>query len=153
MQQYTKPNRKQRGVTILELMIVVVIIAIMSSVAYPSYMRYLVSSKRTAATSALLQVSDKQQQFFMDNKSFADDLTQLGLPANPHIISDDGMAAAADDADAVYSLSLSNIAAATYTITAAPLNNQLAQDTDCGSLTLDQAGVRGTSGAGEDCWR
>jgi len=153
MQQYTRPNRKQRGVTILELMIVMVIIAIISSVAYPSYMRYIVSSKRKAATSALLQISDKQQQFFMDNKSFANDLTLLGLPANPHIISDDGMAAAADDADAVYSLSLSDIAAATYTITATPLNSQLARDTHCGNLTLDQAGVRSTSGAGEGCWR
>jgi len=153
MQQFPNSYRKQRGVTFLELLIVMVIVAIISSVAYPSYMRYVINSKRTSATSALLQIADRQQQFFMDNKSFAADLTLLGLPANPYVISDDGMPAAAGDTDAVYSISLTNVTATTYTITSAPINNQLARDTDCGSLILDQAGVRNTSGGGQDCWR
>jgi hypothetical protein len=46
-------------------------------------------------------------------------------------LADDGTVAAAADADAVYSISLSNIAATTYTITAAPLHGQATRDTDC----------------------
>ena len=74
---------KQGGFTLLELMIVVVIVGVISAVAYPSYMRYVVNTKRTAATSILLQVADRQQQFFMDNKTYTADLTNLGFPASP----------------------------------------------------------------------
>ena len=144
--------RTQRGVTLLELLIVVAIVAIISAFAYPSYTRYIVNTKRTVATSALLQIADRQQQFFMDNKQFADDLTDLGFAANPLVLADDGNDVAAGDGDAVYSVSLSNVAVTTYTITAAPLHGQGDRDTDCASLTLNQAGARGNSAGGDDCW-
>ena len=153
MKSRSKLKGRQRGVTMLELLIVVAIIAIISSFAYPSYMRYVVSTKRTAATSALLQIADRQQQFFMDNKAYTADLTDLGFAANPYVIADDGTAAAAGDSDATYSISLSNVAATTYTITAAPLQGQLKRDTYCGSMILNQAGNRSSSGGGDDCWR
>lgn len=142
---------KQHGVTLIELMVVAAIIAIISAFAYPSYERYVVAAKRTVAQNALLQVADRQQQFFMDNKRFAADLTNLGFNANPFIVDDDGAATVAGDADAVYSLSLTNVTATTWTATAAPLNAQLSRDTNCGSLTLTQAGTKASSAGGE-CW-
>jgi type IV pilus assembly protein PilE len=145
-------HKNQKGVTLLELMIVVVIVAIIAAFAYPSYMQYVVQTKRTVATSILLQIADRQQQFFMDNKSFTNDLTALGFGANPLVLADDGNTVAAGDGDAVYSVSLSNVAATTYTITAAPLHGQANRDTDCASLTLTQAGARGNSAGGSDCW-
>jgi len=146
-----KMNR-QNGVTLLELLIVVAIIALISTFAYPSYTQYVVNSKRTAATSALLRVADRQQQFFMDNKAYANDLTALGFGANPYVITDDGSPSTVGDTRSVYSISFSNVAATTYTITAAPLHGQLSRDTKCGSLTLDQAGTRGSSTGDDDCW-
>ena len=146
------PKDRQQGFTLLELMIVVAIVSMIAAFAYPSYMQYVVNTKRTAASSSLLQISDRQQQFFMDNKRYADDLTDLGFAANPLVLSDVGEPVAAGDGDAVYSVSLSNIAATTFTITAAPLHGQLSRDTDCGSLTLTQAGARGNSAGGDDCW-
>ena len=143
---------RQHGVSLLELMIVVAIVAIIGAFGYPSYMEHVVSTKRTAATSILLQVADRQQQFFMDNKSYAANLTDLGFAANPLIIADDGNAVAGGDPDATYSVSLGNLSATTFTATAAPLNGQLSRDGDCGSLSLTQAGVRGASGGGDDCW-
>ncbi len=145
-------NNKQQGVTLIELMIVVAIIAMISAFAYPSYMQYVISTKRTVATSALLQIADRQQQFFMDNKSFSNDLTALGFAANPLVLADDGNSTVVGDSDAVYSVSLSNVAVTTYTITAAPLHGQGERDTDCASLTLNQAGARGNSAGGDGCW-
>ncbi len=142
---------KQRGVTLIELMIVIVILALIAAYAYPSYMRYVVDTKRTAATSILLQVADRQQQFFMDNKRFANDLTNLGFAANPLVIAEDGQPTAG--ADSTYSVALSNVTATTYTITAAPLNGQATRDTECGSLTLNQALMKGSTGGGSDCWK
>jgi len=153
MKRKTTLNGRQRGVTMIELLIVVAIIAVISSFAYPSYMRYVVSTKRTAATSALMQIADRQQQFFMDNKAYAADLTDLGFAADPYVIADDGTAAALADSDATYSIALSNVAALTYTLTATPLSGQLARDTECGSMILNQAGNRSSSGGGDDCWR
>lgn len=144
-------KNQQRGITLLELMIVVAIVAMISSFAYPSYMRYVTNSKRTAASSALLQIADRQQQFFMDNKTYANDLTDLGFAADPWVIADDGKSSAAGDPDSVYTIALSNVAATTYTITAAPLHGQL-RDTKCGSLTLDQAGSRGSTTGDDGCW-
>ena len=142
---------RQRGVTLIELMVVAAIIAIISAFAYPSYERYIVRSKRAVAQNALLQVADRQQQFFMDNKRFAADLTNLGYTANPFAIDDEGRATVPGNVDAVYSLALSNVTATTWTVTAAPLNGQLSRDTICGSLTLTQAGTKGSS-LGGDCW-
>jgi type IV pilus assembly protein PilE len=145
---------KQRGVTLIELMIVIVILAVIASFAYPSYMNYVVDTKRTAATSILLQVADRQQQFFMDNKRFTNDLTNLGFANNPLVIADDGSPMAnAADSDSTYSVALTNVTATTYTITAAPLNGQASRDAECGSLTLNQTLMKGSSGGGDDCWK
>jgi type IV pilus assembly protein PilE len=147
-----KAYARQVGFTLIELMIVVAIVAIISAIAYPSYMNYVVNTKRSAATTTLLQVADLQQQFFMDNKRYAANLTELGYAANPLVVDDQGNSTAADDTAAVYSVSLSNVAATTYTITAAPLNQQLKKDTKCGSLTLDQRGAEAASSGSDDCW-
>ena len=148
-----KTVKPQRGVTMLELLMVVAIIAMISAFAYPSYTQYVVNTKRTAATSILLQVADRQQQFFMDNKSYTADLTNLGFANNPLIIGDDGRVLTAGDAESVYSVALTNVTPTTYTATATPLNGQATRDTKCGSMTLDQAGAKGHSGPGQDCWR
>lgn len=152
MNEKNSMKKLQYGVNLIELMIVVAIVAIISAFAFPSYMQYVVNTKRTVATSTLLQIADRQQQFFMDNKQFTNDLTNLGFAANPLVLADDGNSVAAADSDAVYSISLSNVAVATYIITAAPLHGQASRDTNCASLTLNQAGARGNSGGGGDCW-
>jgi type IV pilus assembly protein PilE len=148
----TRHASSQLGVTLIELMVVVAIVAILSAFAYPSYDRYVVKTKRSVAQSALLQVADRQQQFFMDNKRFAADLTNLGFPANPYVLNDDGASTVAGDTQAVYSVSLSNVTATTWTATAAPLQGQLSRDSYCGSLSLTQAGAKGKTGSSDKCW-
>ena len=148
----TRYKRGQFGFSLVELMIVVAIVAIISAFAYPSYQRYVIKAKRTVAQNALLQVADRQQQFFMDNKRFAADLTNLGFGANPYVVGDDGAPTVAGDTQAVYSLSLTNVTATTWTVTAAPLHGQLSRDTYCGSLSITQAGTKGKTGASDDCW-
>ena len=144
--------RRQLGITLIELLVVVTIVAIIAGFAFPSYQRYVITSKRAVAQNTLLQVADRQQQFFMDNKQFAADLTDLGYNANPYVVAEDGKPTVTGDDQAVYSISLSNVTATTWTATAAPLRGQLSRDTYCGSLTLTQAGTKGNSGASSNCW-
>jgi type IV pilus assembly protein PilE len=147
----TKPN-KQSGITLLELMVVVAIIAMISAFAYPSYMDFVVRAKRGAGKSILLQVADRQQQFFMDNKRYATNLTQLGFPANPFFIADDGAFVTSGDGGRLYAVALSNTSATTYTATATPQQNQAAKDTYCVNLTMTHTGTKGQSGASQNCW-
>ena len=147
-----KTPAAMRGMTLIELMVVVAIIAIIFAFAFPSYDRYIVRTKRAVGQNVLVQVADRQQQFFMDNKRYAADLTDLGFTADPFIVDDNGSSTVAGDPDAVYSVSLSNTSATTYTVTAAPLGGQLSRDTSCGSLTITQAGAKGKSGSGDNCW-
>jgi type IV pilus assembly protein PilE len=150
--KFTNFKKRQRGMNLIELLVVVAIVAILGAFAYPSYVQHIVDTKRTAATSMLLQVADRQQQFFMDNKTYAADLTNLGFGANPLVVGDDGREVPAGDMESVYSVTLANVGVTTYTATAAPLNGQLSRDTECGSLALDQSSNRTQSGAATDCW-
>jgi type IV pilus assembly protein PilE len=143
---------RQAGVTLIELMVVVAIVAAIFAFAFPSYERYIVRAKRAVGQNVLMQVADRQQQFFMDNKRFAADLTNLGFGANPFIVDDDGASTVAGDIDAVYSVALSNVTATTWTATATPVGAQLSRDTSCGNLTINQAGAKGKSGAADNCW-
>jgi type IV pilus assembly protein PilE len=60
-----------RGFTIIEIMIVVVMVAILASIAVPSYSQYVTRSKIQEATSTLLSQRVKMEQFFQDNRTYA----------------------------------------------------------------------------------
>jgi type IV pilus assembly protein PilE len=147
-----RQNDRQSGVTLLELMIVVVIIGIIASAAYPLYSQYVVRAKRAAGTTMLLQVADRQQQYFMDNKQYASSLESLGYSANPFMMDDQGAVVPDADPDRVYNISLSDTSATSYTATAEPQEQQAEKDTKCASLTLTHTGEKGQSGGGTNCW-
>ena len=72
--------KRERGFSLLELMIVVTIIAIITAVALPSYLAQVQKSRRAEAKSALTQISTMQQQFRTEQNRYTADLTDLGLP-------------------------------------------------------------------------
>ena len=72
-------NRRSRGFTLIELMIVVAIIAILATIAFPAYSRYLARSHVSAAQAYLMNLAQRQQQYLLDNRDYADDATIKGL--------------------------------------------------------------------------
>ena len=146
------PNRREAGFTLIEMMIVVVIVAILAAFAFPQYRDFVIRSNRAVAKSLLLQVADRQEQFFTDRKRYAADLTDLGYPAAAGFAVDTASnTVAAADADSIYQIALSDATATTFTLTATPVNGQ-AQDDECATITLDEASTRGSTPAGGDCW-
>jgi len=144
-------RRRLVGVTLIELLIVVVIIGILAAVGYPSYLQYVTRTKRSTAKSVLLQVADRQEQYFSDNKQYADNMTQLGYSATPFAINDDGAQVAVTDANRIYQLQLTNTGGTTtFTAQAVPQLSQATRDTKCGTLTLTHTGQKGAAAA--DCW-
>ncbi|MBU1689588.1 MAG: prepilin-type N-terminal cleavage/methylation domain-containing protein [Gammaproteobacteria bacterium] len=62
--------KAQKGFTLVELMIVVAIIGILSSVALPAYTDYVTRGKLVEATSGLSEGRIKMEQFFQDNRTY-----------------------------------------------------------------------------------
>ena len=145
-------GRQAAGFTLIELMIVLAIIAILTVIAYPSYQRYIVKSNRQAARSMVYAIADRQEQFFLDNKAYAVDLSTLGYTDDTIYVGRDGQLSGAGAEDLIYSLQIVDAADTSYTVLAEPQGTQADRDTDCGNLSLTSSGQRDRSGDGENCW-
>lgn len=132
-----------RGFTLIELMITVAIVAILTVIAYPSYVQYIVRSNRAAAESFMQEVAAAQERFLLDNRAYAPDLTTLqyasNVPANvaPNY---------------TFTVSASSVPPS-YQLVASPQGSQQTNDTACGQLTLTNAGAKTASGSGSTCWK
>ncbi len=73
-------HRRQRGFTLIELVVVMVIIAILAAVAIPNYTEYVQRGRRQEAKAALLQIVQWQERLRTQTNSYATATSQL--PAN-----------------------------------------------------------------------
>ena len=81
--------RRQVGFTLIELMIVVVVIAVLSAIAYPSYKAQLVRGARSSGQQFLLDIAQRQEQFLLDQRQYASALGSGGLNSSvPSEVSD-----------------------------------------------------------------
>jgi type IV pilus assembly protein PilE len=62
--------RKAKGFTLIELMAVVIIIAILAAIAYPSYRDYILRGKITEAFSSLSELRLRAEKWFADNRTY-----------------------------------------------------------------------------------
>ncbi len=132
--------RRIRGVTLIELMIVVVVLSILVAIAYPSYRQYVAKAKRNEAKAALLQIATRQESFYLQNNTYTTDMTNLGFGAANNVATSTG----------TYIVNVTAADAATFTANAAYQN---ADDEvgKCATFTIDGQGNRGST-PHNDCW-
>ena len=130
---------KNSGFTLIELLVAIAIIAILAAVAYPSYMNYLLVAKRSEAQSALSDIANRQEMYYLDHHQYATNLqTDLGLSANPFITE-----------NGYYAITTSSaLVTADFTLTATAISTQAA-DSDCATLQINQNLQRTAS----HCWK
>lgn len=136
---------QHRGMTLIELMIVVVIVGILASVAYPSYREYVLRGKRAEAKALIMDITARMERYFFDNNTYTADLTELGFgSANPESAEGNYTASAAAGASGDINTS--------YEITVDEAGSH--DDPVCGALSLDSRGTKASeSGTVERCWQ
>jgi type IV pilus assembly protein PilE len=142
-------SRSQRGFTLVELMIVIVIVAILAAVAVPSYQNYVLRSNRAVAKSKLLEIAARQESYFADNKKYTNKLTDLGYLADSVGVDRDYNLTAVGATGSVFTIAVVTPTNTTYTLTATPVNAQL-DDTTCTQLQVNSEGDR--SASDPSCW-
>lgn len=132
----------RRGFTLIELMVVVLIVAVLATIAYTSYANNVTATRRKAAAACLVEQAQFMERWYTTR------LTYVG--ANPQL-------ACETDLNQFYTFSTPTAATATataYSLTATPINAQLSRDTQCGVLGINQAGTKSKTGTGTltECW-
>ena len=143
---HLQKNRTQAGLTLIELMVAVVIVGILTTIAYPNYASYMVKTKRSQATACLQEASQYMERFYTTNLRYDQTTagTAVALPSTGCV----------QDMSANYTLAINSVSANAYVLKVTPKGNQASADTACGTLTLAQNGARTISGSGSvaACW-
>jgi len=81
--------KQPRGVTLIELLIVIAVIGILSAIAVPAYTEHTLKGRRAAAKAMLYEVLQHSERFYSENNTFTDDMEDLGYGAGV-ILSENG---------------------------------------------------------------
>ena len=69
----------------MELIIVVVIVGILTAIAYPNYQQFVARAKRNEAKAALLKIATNQEKYYLQNSNFTLDMTRLSFSTDPYV--------------------------------------------------------------------
>jgi type IV pilus assembly protein PilE len=123
-------GKRTRGYTVIELMIVLVILAILVALAYPSFAKYVRKANRGEAQQLLMNWAVNQEIWRSNNLTYADE-NDIAVPTNPR-----------------YVFTVTGESATAYLLTATATSSDQQKDesrdglTPCTPLTLNQSGTK-----------
>lgn len=133
--------RKDRGFSLIEIMVVVAIIGILAGIAWPSYQDSVRKSRRADGKEALLSAAAIQEKIYLQRNRYSGDVTELGGNTST---------------DGHYTISVSQTGGnTTYLLTATATGAQ-ASDTKCAKFTVSHIGLQKSYDSNDaetaNCW-
>jgi len=122
-------------------MIVVAVVAILAAIAYPSYQNHVQKLRRNAAAGCALEIAQYMERHYTTRLSY--EAAGGGAPPLPAL-------QCRQDLAAFYGFALGNVGQRTYTVSAAPSGAQ--SEDKCGTLSIDHAGTKDSTGSASECW-
>lgn len=132
--------KNAKGFTLIELMIVVAIIAIITSIGYPSYQDSVRKGNRADGLATITETAQRLERCYTSYGSYnnANCPVQSGATIN--------------SARAHYKVDVTS-ASSTYTLVATPVSGQQLKDTKCTTFTVDNTGKKTATGSDYlHCW-
>ena len=135
-----------KGFSLIELLCVLVILSLLTSIAYPNYCHYLTRHNRLDAKTALYDLASKLEVYHMNHQTYQTSvLSLLNSEKSPA---------------GFYQLEISKADTKNYLLKAIPLNTQAMRDDMCQSFTLNSHGIEGIAegllglpkGNAQTCW-
>jgi type IV pilus assembly protein PilE len=141
--------QRMRGVTLMELLVVIAVLGTLAAIAIPSYRQYLIRSQRSEAKIALLQLQTAEEKFYLQNNTYTNSVT-----GGPGV----GLGMSATSETRKYDIAITTFPAdgQSYVATASPrVGGGQTDDLKCANFTINERGTRGVSGttAVETCWK
>ena len=133
-------RKNMSGITLIELMIVVVVVSILAAIAFPNYQEFVARAKRNEARAALLRLATNQERFYLNNNTFTTDLTALGFGTTPTWDTETGY----------YRILVTAADASNFRATATYLQPG-SEAAKCRTFIIDGRGVK-TSDPDTNCW-
>lgn len=134
----------QRGMTLLELMIVIAIVGILAAIAIPAFNTQVMEARRADARNSLFDWQLRQAEYFADNLSYANVSTINGSGGNT-----------VDSGEGYYDVTATSSSSSAFEMTATPKSGTTqASDSECASyFCINQDGPLYTgSCAAQACW-
>lgn len=136
---------RQRGFSLMELMIVIVIVTILTLIAVPIYKGVQERARRTQAVNALQTLATREEGYFGRYNIYASSMTALGYSSASNVLTDGG---------GYYAVSILAADATTYKLEAVPQATGGQDQDKCGTFELDSLGQKSVTGSANvnDCW-
>lgn len=146
-------KKNQRGFTLIELMIVVVIIAILASVAWPSYREQVRSGNRADAQGALMGLAQAMERHFTEKGTYKGAAAADADTGAPQIFATESPL---DGSNKTYNLVISDADDVSYVLQAQPKGGQVGdgilQLSSSGEKAWDRDDDGDLTAAGDLCW-
>jgi type IV pilus assembly protein PilE len=139
------PTKSHHGFTLIELAVTVLIAAMLTAIAIPSYLSSVQKGRRSDAYDAVARVQQEQERYRSNNASYADTFTKLGMSGTSEA--------------GYYTLEIADVTARGYSLTATTTGKQ-SDDKTCkvfqlvmlrGGISKKAVGSDGTDRSTQ-CW-
>jgi len=140
-------SRRAQGFTLVEMVIVVLIISVLAAIAYPAYQNHVIKTRREAAKGCLLEMQQFMERFYTTNLRYDQTMAGAAVALPP--------CQAGLDVTRHYQVALDGAATrTTYRLRALPQGRQATVDTYCGTMTINNQGVKTKTGSEtvDYCW-